>query len=111
MIEMVSFEDWSKLDLRVGLIESVEEIEGKDKLYKLVVNFEEEMRTVVSGIKPDYPNKEEIEGKKVVFVYNLDPREIVGIESQAMILGAINEEGNYKLSFVDDSVKAGTKME
>ena len=108
---MVSFEDWSKLDLRVGLIKNVEEIEGKDKLYKLTVDFGEEERTVVSGIKPDYPDKEELQGKKVIFVYNLDPREIVGIESQAMILGAINEDGVYKVSLVDDSVKVGTKME
>jgi len=108
---MVSFEEWSNIDLRVGLIEAIENVEGKDKLYKLTVNFGEEVRTVVSGIKLYYPNKEELEGKKVIFVYNLDPRKVVGIESQAMILGAINEGGKYKLSFIDDSVLAGTKME
>ncbi len=108
---MVSFDEWCNIDLRVGLIESVEDVEGKDKLYKLSVDFGEEKRVVVSGIKIDYPNKEELEGKKVIFVYNLDPREVVGIESQAMILGAIDESGKYQLSFIDDSVKAGSKME
>jgi methionine--tRNA ligase beta chain len=108
---MVSFEQWSEIDLRVGLIEEVEEIEGKDKLYKLKVNFGEEVRTVVSGIKPDYPEKEFLKGKKVIFVYNLEPATICGIESQAMILGAINTDEKYSLSFIDDSVKEGTKME
>ena len=108
---MVSFDEWSNIDLRVGLIESIEDVEDKDKLYKLMVDFGEEKRIVVSGIKLDYPNKEDLEGKKVVFVYNLDPRIVVGIESCAMILGVINEEGKYKLSFIDDSVKAGSKME
>ena len=107
---MVSFKDWQNLDLRVGLIKSVEDIEAKDKLYKLIVSFAEEERTVVSGIKPYY-SKEELEGKKVVFVYNLAPATICGIESQAMILGAMNEEEKYKLAFIDDSVKEGTKLE
>jgi len=108
---MVSFEEWQKLDLRVGLIKTVEEMEGKDKLYKLTVSFGEEEKTVISGIKLDYPNKEDLENKKVVFIYNLDPVTIAGVESQAMILGAINEEQKYKLAFMDDSLKEGTKLE
>jgi methionine--tRNA ligase beta chain len=108
---MVSFEEWQKLDFRVGLIKTVEDMEGKDKLYKLTVSFGEEEKTIISGIKLDYPNKEDLENKKVVFIYNLDPVTIAGIESQAMILGAINEEGKYKLSFMDDSLKEGTKLE
>ncbi|MFA5763865.1 MAG: methionine--tRNA ligase subunit beta [archaeon] len=107
---MVEFKEWLNIDLRVGLIEKVEEIEGKDKIYKLSVNFGEVTKTVVSGIKPYY-KIEELETKKVVFVYNLDPATIVGIESQAMILGAMNEDKKYKLMFVDDSVKEGTRLE
>jgi len=108
---MVSFKEWQNIDMRVGLIETVEEMEGKDKLYKLTVDFGEEKKVVVSGIKPDYPNKEELEGKKVVFVYNIDPVIIAGVESQAMILGAINKENKYELAFIDDSVASGTKIE
>ncbi|MBT4192417.1 MAG: methionine--tRNA ligase subunit beta [Candidatus Diapherotrites archaeon] len=108
---MVSFKDWQNLDLRVGLIKSVEDMEGKDKLYKLIVSFGEEEKTVVSGIKLDYPNKEDLENKKLAFIYNLDPATIAGVESQAMILGAVNEEGKYKLVFMDDSLKEGTKLE
>jgi methionyl-tRNA synthetase len=107
---MVAFDEWLKLDIRVGLIEKVEEIEGKDKIYKLSVSFGEEVRTVVSGIKPYY-GISELENKKVAFVYNLDPATIVGIESQAMILGAMDTEEKYKLVFIDDSIKEGSKLE
>ena len=107
---MVSFDEWSNIDLRVGLIEEVESIEGKDKLYKMTVSFGEEKRTVVAGLKLFY-SVEDLEGKKAVFVYNLDPVKLAGIESQAMVIAATNPEGQYKIAIVDDSVLAGTKME
>jgi len=107
---MVSFDEWSKIDMRVGLIETVEEIEGKDKLYKMIVDFGEEKRTVVAGLKLFY-KKEWLEGKKSVFVYNLDSVTLAGIESQAMILAARNESNEYKIAIIDDSIANGTKME
>ncbi|MDD4251212.1 MAG: hypothetical protein PHX27_03405 [Candidatus ainarchaeum sp.] len=107
---MVSFDEWQKIDLRVGLIEDVIIVEGKDKLYKLLVDFGEEKKIVVSGIRKYY-SIDELKGKKVSFVYNLAPVRIAGIDSCAMILGAINIEGEYKLCFADDSIKQGTKLE
>jgi methionyl-tRNA synthetase len=107
---MVSFEEWQKIDLRVGLIELVEEVEGKDKLYKMIVDFGEEKRSVVAGLKPFF-QIEELQNKKAVFVYNLDPVKLAGIESQAMILAAKNSEGKYKVFFADDSVEKGTRLE
>ena len=107
---MVSFDEWSNIDLRVGLIEMVEEIEGKDKLYKMTIDFGEEKRTVVAGLKEFY-STEELQGKKSVFVFNLDPVKLAGIDSEAMILAARNEDGKYKITIVDDSVPNGTKME
>jgi methionine--tRNA ligase beta chain len=107
---MVSFNEWQNVDLRVGKILKVEEIEGKDKIYKLQVNFGEEDRQIIAGIKPYY-SIEELEGKKVVFVYNMDPATIAGEESQGMILGVPNEENRYKLLFADDSVREGTRVE
>ena len=76
----------------------------------MVVDFGEEKRTVVAGLKPFY-SIEELQGKKSVFVYNLDPVTLAGIESQAMILAARNENNEYKISIVDGSVLQGTKME
>jgi methionine--tRNA ligase beta chain len=107
---MVSFEDWQKIDLRVGKILEVLEIEGKDKLFKLLVSFGEEERSVVAGLKPFY-SIDELKGKKAVFVYNLDPVTLAGIKSEAMILAAKTEDGSYKITSIDDSVKEGTRME
>ncbi|MDD3084049.1 MAG: hypothetical protein PHP82_03430 [Candidatus ainarchaeum sp.] len=107
---MISFDEWQKIDLRVGFIEKVEEIEGKDKLYKMIVDFEEEKRVVVAGLKSFF-KKEELENKKAVFVYNLAPIKLAGIDSQAMILAAKNSSGEYKVFFADESVKKGTKLE
>jgi len=107
---MLEFKDWMNVDIRIGLIKTVEEIEGKDRLYKLEVSFGEETKDVVSGIKNDY-SIEELEGKKVAFIYNLAPATIAGIESQAMILGAMDEDKKYKLLFIDNSVKRGTRVE
>jgi methionyl-tRNA synthetase len=107
---VVSFEEFEKIDLRVGKIESVEDIEGKDRLYKLTVDFKEEKRTVVAGLK-EYFEKSDLEGKKAAFVYNLDPVTLAGIESQAMIMAAKNNEGQYKVFFADESVEEGTKLE
>lgn len=112
---LVNFEEWQKIDLRVGKIENVEEIEGKDKLYKLIVSFGEkegevEKRTVVAGLKP-YLKIDELKEKKAIFVYNLDPVKLAGIKSEAMILAAKNSDNEYRIFFSDDSVEEGTKLE
>ena len=107
---VLAFEDWLKVELRVGLIESVEDIEGKDKLYKLSVDFATEKRTILAGLKQFY-QKEELAGKKCVFVFNLAPKALAGIESQGMILAAHDKEGKYKVLFADDGVEAGTLFE
>ena len=106
----VPFNDWLKIDLRVGLIELVEDIERKDKLYKLSVDFGSEKRIIVAGLKPFYL-KEELQGKKAVFVFNLAPTKLAGIESNGMILAAHNNENKYKVFFADESVAQGTKLE
>lgn len=92
---IATFNDWSKLDLRVGQIVEVEEIEGADKLYKLTVDIgpEVEKRTICAGIKPYYP-KEELKGKKIIMIVNLAPRVMRGIESQGMLLAAGSAEEN-----------------
>jgi methionyl-tRNA synthetase len=107
---MVSFEDWQKIELRIGKILEVEDLPGKDKLYKLKVSFGENEKQVIAGIKPYYP-KEELLEKKVTFAFNLDPAKIAGLDSEAMILGVINEDNIYKLLFADDSVREGTRVE
>ncbi len=108
---IVSFNDWVKVELRVGKIESVDDIVGKDKLYKFSVDFGEMgKRTILAGLKPYYA-KEELLNKKTVFVFNLAPRPLAGNLSQGMILAAKTTEGKYKITSIDDSIKEGTRLE
>lgn len=85
------FADWEKIQLVVGQIQKVEDLEGADKLYKLQVNIGDETRTVCAGIKKHY-TKEELNGKKVIVFKNLAPRKLRGVESQGMLLAAVNKD-------------------
>jgi methionyl-tRNA synthetase len=93
MTEVIEFNEWEKIDLRVAQIRKVEDIEGADKLYKLTINLGKEVgeRTICAGIKQHY-SKEELKGKKIIVFTNLAPRKIKGIESKGMLLAAVNEE-------------------
>lgn len=91
MTDIIEFGDWEKVKLVVGEIQSVEDIEGADKLYKLQVDIGEEVKTICAGIKKFY-SREELKGKKVVVLKNLAPRKLRGIESAGMLLAAANKE-------------------
>jgi methionyl-tRNA synthetase len=93
----IQYDDFAKLDLRVGTILQAEKVEKADKLLKLTVDIGTEKRTVVSGIAMHF-QPEDIIGKQVTLVANLAPRKMRGIESQGMILMA---EDNGKLVFVN----------
>lgn len=109
-MELISFGEWQKAELRVAKISSVEDIEDKDKLFKIQIDLGEEKRQIVAGLKEFY-SREELQGKNIVVVANLQPANIAGIESQAMLLAARNSEGKYKVVTIDDSVQPGTKVE
>jgi len=95
--EVTSFDDFQKMDIRVGTILSAERVPKTDKLLKLIIDTGIDKRTVVSGIAGDY-KPEDIVGQQVSILLNLAPRKIKGIESQGMILMAENAKG--ELSFV-----------
>jgi len=95
--EEASFDDFTKMDIRVGTILEAEKIKKADKLLKLLVDTGLDKRTIVSGIAKYYTPKEVI-GKKVTVLLNLAPRKIRGVESQGMILMAENDKG--ELCFV-----------
>jgi methionyl-tRNA synthetase len=92
----ISFEDFQKLDLRIGVIMAVEEIPGSKKLLKLTVDMGEE-RTVVAGIKEHYP-KENLIGMQVLLVANLEPVKLMGVESQGMLLAAGDKDGLHLMT-------------
>lgn len=84
---MITFSDFQKLDLRVGKIISAEKIVGSEKLLKLKIDIGSDIRQIVSGIAQFYP-PEKLVGKLIVLIVNLEPRKIMGEESQGMILCA-----------------------
>lgn len=84
---MITFDDFKKVEMRVGKIENVEEVKGSKNLYKLMVSFGDSKRQVVSGVKPYY-KPDDLEGKKFVFVTNLEHATFMGEKSEAMILAA-----------------------
>jgi methionyl-tRNA synthetase len=92
-----SFDDFTKMDIRLGTILEAEKVKKADKLLKLLVDTGLDKRTIVSGIAKHY-SPEEVIGKQVTVLMNLPPRTIRGVESQGMILMAENEKG--ELSFV-----------
>ena len=105
--QLIGFEEFQRLDLRVGEISEAERVKGSNKLIKLKVNIGEE-RTVVAGIGKVY-RPEDLVGKKVVFVANLKPAKLMGIESQGMILAA-GEESNLVLICPEGEVAVGVKV-
>jgi methionyl-tRNA synthetase len=96
----ITFEDFEKVELRVGEIIACEAVPKSNKLLKETVKFGDEVRTIVSGIAKHY-SPEEMVGKKVVFVTNLAPRKICGITSEGMILAAEDENGTLSLCVSD----------
>ncbi len=107
---MVSFEDFKKIELKAAKITEVQDIPGKDKLYKLRIDLGSEQRVIVAGIKQFY-TAADLNGKTIVVVADLEPATIAGIKSEAMLLAAQNAEGKYSLVTVEGNVKAGTKIE
>jgi methionine--tRNA ligase beta chain len=92
MENIITFEDFAKVDLRVGEIKEVEEIADADKLWKLSVDLgEENLRTICAGIKKYY-SKEDLLNKKIIVVSNLAPRKMRGVESQGMLLAASDSD-------------------
>lgn len=104
MKDAIAFDDFTKMDLRMGTILAAQKVEKADKLLQLTVDTGIDHRTIVSGIAEHYA-PEDIIGKTVLVLLNLEPRKIRGIESQGMILMAENEEG--KLSFLASEKEFG----
>jgi len=105
----ISFDDFKKLDIRTAEIKEVHDIEGADRLYKLVIDMGEK-RQLVAGIKGHY-DKESLVGKKIAVLANLAPKNIKGVASHGMLLAAVTE-GKEKLVILttDGDIPNGTKI-
>jgi tRNA-binding protein len=82
---IVSYDVFEKLDIRVGTIKSVEDVQGAEKLVRLIVDFGDHKRTIMAGIKKERENLAELEGKQTLFVVNLEPRKMMGEVSEGML--------------------------
>ena len=105
---LVTYDDFAKLDLRIAKITQVEKIPGKSRIVKGVIDLGEEKREVIIGGAEYYP-PEELVGRKVIVIANLEPRKIAGIESNAMLLAADLNDKPYWLT-VNEDVPVGTKI-
>jgi methionine--tRNA ligase beta chain len=88
---MINFEEFSKIDLRVVKITKAERVENSEKLIKLGVDGEEEKRQIIAGIGKYY-KPEDLIGRQIIMVWNLEPKILFGLESQGMLLAARNGE-------------------
>jgi methionyl-tRNA synthetase len=102
----ILYDDFAKLDIRVGKVIAAEKMEKSNKLLKLTINSGLDQRTILSGIAQHY-SPEEMVGKQVTFIANLAPRKMMGIESQGMILMAEDKDGKLRLIFPSEEVAPG----
>ena len=107
--ENIAFEDFQKLDIRVGTVLECTKVPKADKLLSFKIAEGLENRTIVSGISKFY-KPEELVGKQVCFIANLAPRKLKGIESQGMILSALNYDESLSVITVDREVKPGSEV-
>ena len=105
---MISIKDFMELDLRTARVNHAERVEGTDKLMKLRVQIGDEERTIVAGIAKVYA-PDEIIGKKIIVVANLEPATIRGVESNGMLLAASVDGDPYVATF-DRWVPSGTQV-
>jgi methionyl-tRNA synthetase len=104
----VTIDEFQQSDLRVGKIVSAERVENSEKLLKLQIDIGE-MRQILSGIGKEY-DPETLVGKEVVIIANLDPRKMMGMESQGMLLAAHDENGGPVILTVEHPVPPGAKI-
>ena len=116
-MEKVTYEEFKKMDIRVGRVVAVEAIEGADKLLKFQIDFGEvdeegksQPRPIVSGLKEFYPNYIDLVGKQLLYIVNLEPRTIKGIESQGMLLAVDGADGIPVFLVPESGVNPGSKV-
>lgn len=109
MSEKISFEQFQKIELRVARVIEAEKVEKADKLLKMKIDLGNEQRTIVAGIALNYRSEEMI-GKQIVVVTNLEPAKIRGIESNGMLLAAVEKNDHLTLIVPEEEMSNGTKI-
>ena len=111
-MNQIKHEDFAKVDLRVGTIKKVEDVEGADKLLKLEVEVgKNEKRIILAGIK-QYYKKEELENKQIIVIVNLEPRKMKGLVSEGMLLAAVSDDhSRVVLLSPEKKIDSGSKVQ
>lgn len=107
--DTVSFDDFMDMDIRTGKVEEVEEHPNADKLYKVQINVGDATLQTCAGLKNHY-SKEELKGKSVIVLANLEPTELRGEKSECMMLAAEDEEGNVTMLTTEEDIEVGSEV-
>lgn len=108
MKDLINFDDFAKLEIRIGKIISAEKIPEGDKLLKLMIDFGDEKRQIMSGIAEFFPDPNVLVGKSVPVLINLAPRKFRGYESQGMVLVAETAGGKIVFLKPEEEVAVGS---
>lgn len=109
-MDKITIDDFSKVEIRVGTVESAEKAEGADKLIKLIFDFGDEKRQIMSAIAEYFPDPSVLVGKQICVCTNLEPRVFRGHESQGMILAVDNPDGGITFIGPEGKVPAGVRL-
>lgn len=114
-MEYISYDEFKKMDIRIGTIKEIEPVEGTDKLLRCQIDFgadlatgETGLRQIVSGIREYYPEYHQLIGKQVLYIVNLEPREIRGHVSHGMLMAVGNDKPIFLVP--DEPVAPGSKV-
>ena len=108
MSELYDVKEFWKFNIRVGYVKEAERVPRSRKLIKMIVDFGDHERTIVAGIGDQYA-PEDLKGKKTIFVINLKPKKVMGVESRGMLLVAESEGKIYPI-ILPDEVPIGAKV-
>jgi len=116
-IEYVSYDEFKKMDIRVGTIKEVEAVPETDKLLRCQIDFNEvdengnkKLRQIISGIHEYYPDPSVLIGKQVLYIVNLEPRKIKGFESNGMLMAVDGADGRPVFLIPETEVNSGSKV-
>jgi len=116
-MDYVTYEEFKKMDIRIGTIRALEPVPETDKLLKCMIDFNEvdeegnkKLRQIVSGIHQFYPEYEKLVGKQVLYIVNLEPREIKGVHSNGMLMAVDGVDGKPVFLIPEVEVPPGTKV-
>jgi methionyl-tRNA synthetase len=116
-MEYVKYEEFKKMDIRVGTIKEIEIVPETDKLLRCQIDFNEvdeegnnKLRQIISGIHEYYPDYEKLIGKQVLYIVNLEPRMIKGFESNGMLMAVDGTDGKPVFLAPEIEVNSGSKV-